>query len=84
MPKKKIDNCMLIILKFFEIIGRRAAAKRKKLKALGKSRSTDTEEEDEGEEGVDEGLLRQMGNILYTTSLVIEILESVNISHNFI
>jgi len=33
---------------------RRAAAKRKKLKALGKSRSTDTEEEDEAED-VDDG-----------------------------
>ena len=33
---------------------RRAAAKRKKLKALGKSRSTDTEEEDEADD-VDDG-----------------------------
>ncbi|CAL8143658.1 unnamed protein product [Orchesella dallaii] len=36
---------------------RRAAAKRKKLKALGKSRSTDTEEEDEAED-VDDGFPR--------------------------
>lgn len=43
----------LILL--FSVARRRAAAKRKKLKNLGKSKSTDTEEEDADEDCGDDG-----------------------------
>lgn len=46
----KIDNCSILLA-----ARRRVAAKRKKLKNLGKSKSTDTEDEDADEDCGDEG-----------------------------
>lgn len=43
---------------------RRAAAKRKKLKNLGKSKSTDTEEEDADDDCGDDGELKRLGDKL--------------------
>lgn len=42
----------------FLVARRRAAAKRKKLKNLGKSKSTDTEEEDADDDCGDDGMLK--------------------------
>lgn len=47
----------LIVIYFPVLARRRAAAKRKKLKSLGKSKSTDTEEEDADEDCGDDGEL---------------------------
>lgn len=54
---------------------RRAAAKRKKLKNLGKSKSTDTEEEEGEEEGED----GKMVYIIFFCTLFIHSLSSSNI-----
>lgn len=45
---------------FVVLARRRAAAKRKKLKNLGKSKSTDTEEEEADEDYGDDGELKQI------------------------
>lgn len=49
---------------------RRAAAKRKKLKNLGKSKSTDTEEEEADEDCGDDGKFDIEGFIIFKRELV--------------
>lgn len=53
MVTNSTNNCLFISSSF--LARRRAAAKRKKLKSLGKSKSTDTEEEDADEDCGDDG-----------------------------
>jgi hypothetical protein len=52
-------NDPLMHFEFAVLARRRAAAKRKKLKNLGKSKSTDTEEEEAEEDYGDDGELTQ-------------------------